>query len=236
MLKKSSMRKTAENSGSRNLERLLARMAFQKDQSAFNELYAATKGRLFLTAMRIVRRGHMAEEIVQDGYSRIWLNSGSYRPALGSPMNWMITIVRNLSIDVIKKSTWEIYSDDTGLTELTADYPSALEAIEANEDRQTTVRKTQDVFSALQCLDPMKRDLVIAAYILGESREQLSKKAGVPINTVKTWIRRSLLEVKEILRNTDKDSEQFPVANASPDLSNPAVGGEILPIGGVLRT
>lgn len=178
----------------------------------------------------------MAEEIVQDGYSRIWLNSGSYRPALGSPMNWMITIVRNLSIDVIKKSAWEIYSDDTGLTELTADYPSALEAIEANEDRQTTVRKTQDVFSALQGLDPMKRDLVIAAYILGESREQLSKKAGVPINTVKTWIRRSLLEVKEILRNTDKDSEQIPVANASPDLSTPAGGGEISPIGSVLRT
>lgn len=221
------MKVASANAGSKNLERLLARMAFQKDQSAFNELYAATKGRLFLTAMRIVRRGHMAEEIIQDGYSRIWLNAGSYRPSLGSPMNWMITIVRNLSIDVIKKSAWEIYSDDTGLAELTADYPSALEAIEANEDRQTAVRRTQDVFSALHGLDPMRRDLLIAAYILGESREQLSKKSGVPVNTVKTWIRRSLLEVKEILRNTDSDAEKRSRAGAYQNLASAANDGEI---------
>lgn len=217
-MKKTSAKSHSAISGSKKLERLLERMAFQKDQLAFNELYTATKGRLFLTAMRIVRRGHMAEEIIQEGYSRIWLNAATYRPSLGSPMNWMITIVRNLSIDVVKKSAWEIYSDDSALMELTSDCPSALDTIEAQEDQQRVLRRTHDVFSALHGLDPMKRELVIAAYILGESREQLSKKAGVPVNTVKTWIRRSLLEVKEILRNSDSDAENSSLANTSPNL------------------
>ncbi len=212
---KGSLKKNSANSSSKNLERLLERIALEKDQRAFNELYTATKGRLFLTAMQIVKRGHMAEEIIQDSYSRIWLNAGSYRPLLGSPMNWMITIVRNLSIDIVKKSAWEIYSDDTGLMELTSNCPSALEAIEASEERQTVVRQTKDVFSALHGLDPLKRDLVIAAYILGESRAQLSEKAGVPVNTVKTWIRRTLLEVKEILRNTESETEQLSSVSSS---------------------
>jgi RNA polymerase sigma-70 factor (ECF subfamily) len=211
------MRNVTSNSGSNILAGLLERVGLERDQSAFNELYAATKGRLFLTAVRIVRRGHMAEEIVQEGYSRIWLNADSYRASLGSPMNWMITIIRNLSIDILKKSAREIYSDDTGLMELTADAPTALEAIEADEERMIAVQQTQNVFSALYALDPIKRDLVIAAYILGESREQLSKKAGVPVNTVKTWIRRTLLEVKEILRNTESDAGHFFADWRSPE-------------------
>ena len=67
------------------------------------------------------------------------------------------------------------------------------------------MEQQQRVLSALQSLNPVRRDLVIAAYIHGESRQQLSKRTGVPVNTVKTWIRRALLEVEAILRNTGED-------------------------------
>jgi len=196
---------TATESGSKELERLLAVIGAQKDQAAFAALYSATKRKLFSTVLLIVKRSDLAEEIIQEAYVRIWHSASSYRWSRGSPMTWMITIARNLAIDMVRKLAREISSDDSELLELPADGPTALEIIEASEDQQTAM---YDAFSALQALHPTRRDLIIAAYIHGESREQLSKRTGIPVNTIKTWIRRSLLEVESILRSKDKEREQ----------------------------
>ena len=199
---------TATESGSKELERLLAVIGARKDQSAFAALYSATKGKLFSTVLLIVKRSDLAEEIIQEAYVRIWHSASSYRSSRGSPMTWMITIARNLAIDLVRKPARESYSDDSELLELPADGPTALETIEASEDQQTAIQEQHNVFSALQALHPTRRDLIIAAYIHGESREQLSKRTGIPVNTIKTWIRRSLLEVESILRGNDKEHEQ----------------------------
>ena len=194
-------------SGSEKLEYLLFQVAAKKDQAAFAKLYSATKGKLFSTTILIVKRSAIAEEIIQDAYVRIWLNAGSYNRSLGSPMNWMIIIARNLAIDHVRKSAKVVHSDESMLSDLPADGLTALEEIESLEDQQTAIKEKYDVFFALQSLDRTRRDLIIAAYIYGESREQISNRTGVPINTVKTWIRRSLLEVKAILQNTKNRHE-----------------------------
>ena len=199
---------TATESGSKELERLLAIMGARKDQAAFAALYSASKRKLFSTVLLIVKRSDLAEEVIQEAYVRIWHSASSYRSSRGSPMTWMITIARNLAIDMVRKPTREIYSDDSELLELPADGPTALEIIEDSEDQQTAMQEQQDLFSALQALHPTRRDLIIGAYIHGESREQLSKRTGIPVNTIKTWIRRSLLEIESILRGKDKEHEQ----------------------------
>jgi RNA polymerase sigma-70 factor (ECF subfamily) len=160
---------------------------------------------LFSTALLIVKHRDIAEEIIQDAYARIWSNAGSYRPSSGSPMTWMITIARNLAIDVVRKPTYEIYSDDSILLAIPSDCPTAFELIEAAEGQKTAMKQRQKLLSALEALNPARRDLVIAAYVHGESRQQLAKRAGVPVNTVKTWIRRALLEIEAILQNTKGD-------------------------------
>jgi RNA polymerase sigma-70 factor (ECF subfamily) len=205
---------TMANSGSEKLELLLTRIAASKDEAAFAELYSATKGKLFSTVLRIVKRRDCAEEILQDVYVRIWHHANSYRSSSASPMTWMITIARNLSIDMVRKLGWESHCDDSMLLELPADSPTALEIIESSEDQQATIRQRRDIITALQSLSPMRRDLVIAAYIHGESREQLSKRTGVPVNTVKTWIRRALLDVEKNVRGME---------GLHPTLSQPAV-------------
>ncbi len=193
---------TAADFGSKRLETLLMRIAAEKDQAAFAELYSATKGKLFATVLMIVKRRDIAEEIIQDVYARIWSNAGSYRPSSGSPMTWMISIARNLAIDTVRKPAFEVCPDNSVLLGFPDDAPTAVELIEAAETDRILMDQQQRVLSALQSLSPVRRDLVIAAYIHGESRQQLSKRAGVPVNTVKTWIRRALLEVEAILKNT----------------------------------
>ncbi|HEX7565244.1 MAG TPA: sigma-70 family RNA polymerase sigma factor [Bradyrhizobium sp.] len=197
---------TTADFGSKRLEYLLTQISAVKDQSAFAELYSATKGKLFSTVLMIVKRWDLAEEIIQDVYARIWSNAGSYLASSGSPMTWMITIARNLAIDMVRKPALETYPDDSILLELPDDCPSAVELIEAAETQRSAMERHQRVLSALQSLTPARRDLVVAAYIHGESRQQLSERAGVPVNTVKTWIRRALLEVEAILRNTGEDT------------------------------
>lgn len=205
---------TAVTSGSSQLEHLLAQIALRQDQAAFDELYTATTGKLFSTVLLIVKRRDIAEEVIQDVYVRIWLNANSYRSSSGTPMTWMITIARNLAIDLVRRPARESYSDDSMLLEIPSDDLSAVEAIVAAEDHRTAMTHQQNMRSALQHLDPMKRDLVMAAYIYGESREQLSKRTGVPVNTVKTWIRRALLEVAAVLHNME-DQEQIVFGTAA---------------------
>ena len=197
---------TAARPGSTKLEDLLGQIAATRDQAAFAELYSVTKGKLFSAVLRIVRRWDIAEEIIQDAYVRIWRNANSYRSSCGSPMTWMITISRNLAIDVVRRPVREMYSDESVLLALASECPTAVEAIEAVEDNLTAIERQRNVYCALQALDPARRDLVIAAYIHGESRQQLSRRTGVPVNTVKTWIRRALLEVETNLRNMEKRS------------------------------
>ena len=184
-----------ERSDPTELEQFLLRMV-EGDEPAFEKLYAATRRKLFSTVLLVVRRRHLAEEIVQEAYVRIWLNAAEYRSSLGSPMMWMITIARNLAIDVARKPAREIYSYHSVMLDFPADSPTALETIEIREIESETIRLQRSVCFALQALEPIRRQLVIAAYIHGESRHRLSKQYGVPVNTIKTWIRRALLEVR----------------------------------------
>jgi len=182
-------------SDSAELEHLLLRMA-GGDEPAFEQLHAATRRKLFSTVLHVVRRRHLAEEIVQEAYVRIWLNSSAYRSALGSPMLWMITIAKNLAIDATRRPTREIYQDHSVLLDFPADVPTALEGMENKENESDTARQQQSMLIALQTLDPARRHLVIAAYLYGESRHRLAEQYGVPINTIKTWLRRALLHVR----------------------------------------
>jgi RNA polymerase sigma-70 factor, ECF subfamily len=196
-------------SGSDRLAALLLRMS-RKDEVAFELLYSSTKRKLFSTVLPIVRRRHLAEEVLQEAYVRIWLNAANYNAPLGSPMNWMITIARNLAIDAARRPVREIHSDDSALFNFPSDDPTALEVIEILEDQTSAFSQKLNVLYALRALNPKQRHLIIAAYIRGESRKQLSKRYGVPVNTIKTWIRRALLEVRANVLNAVISTPSFP--------------------------
>ncbi|AWM02795.2 sigma-70 family RNA polymerase sigma factor [Bradyrhizobium amphicarpaeae] len=184
-----------ERSDPAELEQLLLRMA-GGNEPAFEKLHAATRRKLFSTVLLVVRRRHLAEEIVQEAYVRIWLNAAAYRSALGSPMMWMITIARNLAIDAMRRPSREIFRDQSALLDFPADAPTALESMERRENESDTARLQQSMLSALQTLEPTRRHLVIAAYLHGESRHRLAQQYGVPVNTIRTWLRRALMHVR----------------------------------------
>jgi RNA polymerase sigma-70 factor (ECF subfamily) len=171
---------------------LLAAVA-KGDQAAFERLYAATRAKLFGVALRILRRPDLADEVLQESFVKIWSSAGQFDPALASPITWMVAIVRNRAIDVVRRKT------DASLEEM----PEVLEVAAAESPDPLAGRaRSEELQRLLACigrLDGERRKLVLLAYYNGWSREQLAQQFDKPVNTIKTWLRRSLLEIRECL-------------------------------------
>jgi len=170
---------------------LLASVA-KGDEAAFERLYGATRAKLFGVVLRILRRQDLAEEVIQEAYVKIWNNAGQFNPGMASPITWMVSIARNRAIDVVRKR------GETSIEE----EPAAMEVASDTPDPLARREMTEELKRILECvgqLDPERQKLVLLAYYNGWSREQLAEKFDTPLNTVKTWLRRSMLEIRECL-------------------------------------
>ncbi|MBX9819836.1 sigma-70 family RNA polymerase sigma factor [Afipia birgiae] len=170
---------------------LLASVA-KGDEAAFERLYAATRAKLFGVVLRILRRQDLAEEVVQEAYVKIWNSAGQFNPSLASPITWMVSIARNRAIDVVRKRSEASIEDEPVAMEVASDIPDPLARREMTEELKR-------ILECIGQLDPERQKLVLLAYYNGWSREQLSEKFNTPLNTVKTWLRRSMIEIRGCL-------------------------------------
>ena len=162
------------------------------DEAAFERLYAATRAKLYGVVLRILRRADLADDVMQEAYVKIWNSAGQFDPALSSPITWMVAIARNRAIDVLRKKT-EVSVEDE---------PEALETAADNPDPLAKREMTEELRRLLACmgrLDEDKRRLVLLAYYSGCTRQQLADQFGAPVNSIKTWLRRALVEIRECL-------------------------------------
>ena len=170
----------------------LLRAVAAGDQAAFERLYAETRAKLYGVVLRILRRADLADEVMQEAYLKIWNSAGQFDPAVASPITWMVAIARNRAIDVARKRR------DVSVEEA----PEALEFAADIADPLAGRERSEELARLLDCLgrlDPEQRQLVLLAYYNGLSREQLAARIGRPVNTIKTWLRRSILAVRECL-------------------------------------
>jgi RNA polymerase sigma-70 factor (ECF subfamily) len=181
-----------ENPQSERLVCLIGRCALQ-DRQAFVELYEASSAKLFAISLRILKREAWAEEALQEAYLKIWRNASRYNHTLGRPMTWMINIVRNQSLDQLRRSECRTASDhETMEVEPPSDANLQLDA------------DTSDELRLLQkCMEGLKRDQrtsILMVYHQGYSAAEVSQQHGWPVGTVKTWVRRGLQVLRECMQ------------------------------------
>ncbi len=162
------------------------------DEVAFERLYAATRAKLYGVVLRILRRQDLAEEVIQESYIKIWSNAGQFDPSLSSPITWMVSIARNRAIDLVRKRSEASLEDAPEAMEVASDTPDPLARREMTDELKR-------LLGCVGKLEPERQRLVLLAYYNGWSREQLAEKFDTPVNTVKTWLRRSMLEIRECL-------------------------------------
>lgn len=171
---------------------LLSQVA-EGSETAFAELYQQTSAKLYGVALRIVRSRELAEDVVQDAYVKIWSRAGDYDPALAAPLTWMAAIVRNRALDELRRrAARPTGGDDSELENL----PSADEHPLAGLELQDDVKK---LLRCLDGLEPEKKQIVQLAYLNGMSREDLARRFDRPEGTIKTWLHRSLAQLKGCL-------------------------------------
>ena len=162
------------------------------DQAAFERLYVATRAKLYGVVLRILRRTDLAEEVVQEAYLKIWNNAGSFDAKLATPITWMVAIARNRALDVVRRKGEVSIEDEPAAMEAAGEEPNPLA-------RQEMTEELRRLLGCLGQVEEERRRMVLLAYYSGWSREQLAAKFERPVNTIKTWLRRSLAEIRECL-------------------------------------
>jgi RNA polymerase sigma-70 factor (ECF subfamily) len=162
------------------------------DRAAFATVYQATSAKLYGIILRISMRRDVADELLQDVYVKIWERARDFDPSRASPITWMATIARNRALDEARKTRPQSLDQ----------MPEALEIKDPGmlaSDRLEIVSEIERLNHCLEQLDPQRRDIVKLAYLDGLSREELSERFGHPVATIKTWLHRSLKQLKTCL-------------------------------------
>ena len=169
---------------------LIARCAL-RDRAAFRDLYGRTSAKLYGVTLRILRDRSEAEEALQEVYVKIWQRADKYVPGGYSPISWLVAVARNHSLDVLRARKPK--SEDIDL---------ALEVADASPDPEQAAADRGERSRIDHCLDELdadRADAVRGAYLDGFSYEELSARHNVPLNTMRTWLRRSLMKLRECL-------------------------------------
>lgn len=161
------------------------------DRTAFQDLYATTSAKLFGVCLRILRDRTEAEDALQEVYVKIWNRADSFTVSGYSPISWLVAVARNHSIDRLRARKPETVDIDDR-HDISDDAPTPEAAAVAGGERRR-------IESCLGELDGDRAEAVTGAYVEGWSYQELADRYGVPINTMRTWLRRSLMRLRECL-------------------------------------
>jgi RNA polymerase sigma-70 factor (ECF subfamily) len=176
----------------RELAAALARVG-GGDRAALRMVYQDTSAKLFGVCLRILNDKSEAEDVLQEVYLTVWRKAESFDPARASPITWLVAIARNRSIDRLR----------------TVAGGRRIEPIEAAEEVRDPAPAAVDLVQAGQqsarlslCLDELEARqaaAIRAAFLDGNTYEELAKRMSVPLGTLKSWIRRGLLKLRDCL-------------------------------------
>jgi RNA polymerase sigma-70 factor (ECF subfamily) len=142
-------------------------------------------------ALRITRRRELAEEVLHDAFVQIWRRAATFDAALGSARGWIYTVVRHRALNAVRSSARIVAADEGALVAL-ADAQAGWRAGEREIDAGALAE-------CLGRLDDQKRTCVMLAFVDGYTHEELAQHLDAPLGTVKSWIRRALLALRECL-------------------------------------
>ena len=173
------------------LNRLLQQSG-RNDQKAFAELYKRTSSKLFGVCLRMLRDRGEAEEVLQETYTTVWRRAASFDASKASAITWLVTLSRNKAIDRLRQHREELMDDPSRLDEMVDEQPTPA------ADAQTS-QEHQRLQLCLDELEPQQQSSVREAFFTGATYNELATRCKVPLGTMKSWIRRSLMQLRTCL-------------------------------------
>ena len=175
----------------------LMRGLFDRDRRAFEAMFDRYGDLVYSTALRVLRDPHLAEDISQEIFVRLWRKPDSYVAERGRFLTWLISVTRNRAVDEVRsrgrRQRYETASPEEQERELPAGNANdpALNAQLAEEARA--------VRAALAGIPGEQREVIELAYFGGFTQQEISQRLGQPLGTVKTRIRLGMQKLRAAL-------------------------------------
>ena len=164
----------------------------REDRAAFRTLYRLTSAKIFGVCLRICQDRSAAEDVLSDVYLLIWRRAGAYEPGRASPITWLATIARNRAIDWRRSTAARPSASLDDAPDVADDQPSAVDQLLRSEEDGR-------LHLCLDQLDDRQRGAIRTAFFDGLTYAELAERDSVPLGTMKSWVRRGLLRLKDCL-------------------------------------
>ena len=166
------------------------------ERLALHRIYQHESRRLLGVALRIVRDSALAEDVLHDAFMNVWTKAQSFDATHGSGRGWIHTLVRNQALSVVRTSGREVSANEEAIEAIEAEaLANAAPTAEAFEISADIGRLDE----CLDRLDVCKRNSILLAYLDGCSHSEIAKRLNAPLGSVKAWIKRGLLSLRECM-------------------------------------
>lgn len=165
------------------------------DRQAFVELYRLTRNRLYAITLALLRQQEAAEDALQETYLAVWRTAGQYQPGRAPVLVWLMAIARHRAIELLRQRRRRAAEVDA--------QPLAEEVLQI-PDPQYSLSVEHLAHAIQECLRRLSADQSQAiglAFFHGLSHEELAMRLQTPLGTVKSWVRRGLLQLKGCLES-----------------------------------
>jgi RNA polymerase sigma-70 factor (ECF subfamily) len=178
----------------------IGRVAHQ-DERALEALYDRTAPRVHGVVLRIVQRAALAEEVVEDTFWQVWRQAPRFDATRGRPITWLLAMARSRAIDALRRERRFEHDELAGDGD-PAEAGDPVAGSAASPPPQVLLEATRGqahVHAALASLEPRARQLVALAFFRGLTHEEIAAQQALPLGTVKSLIRRALLQLRRVM-------------------------------------
>ena len=178
-------------------EQLLHRLA-AGDVESFGMIYDRYSRSVYSLAWKMLGDAQAAQEVTQEVFEAIWRGARAYAPGRGSARTWILAMAHHKSVDAMRRQRVraseplsEAHPDDADVVAL------AMRRVEGAAVR-----------AALATLSEAQRAVVVLAYYGGYTQQEIARRLGVPLGTVKTRIRDGLQKLRDRLTAAAEESTE----------------------------
>lgn len=162
------------------------------DRGAFHALYRRTSAKLYGICCRILGEGRDAEDALQEAYVNVWRRAERFDASRASPITWLAAVARNAAIDRLRARGTRSTAPIEDAHDLADDAPRADALLEQADEAGR-------LHGCLGELGAGEASLIRTAFLEGATYSELATRAGEPLGTVKSRIRRALMKLRECL-------------------------------------